>query len=671
MNAPFTLLRPRVLLTLAFLFVGGACAPIDRPDHCSNQSSEGPPPCNQGEICTTSLCAGLGPIVQDNGCRAQEDVFAAAQAAMEHGTFGQFSTCLRRVGAEQERVLDRIEQGQDVGLGPQGPEPSLGPESNCPDPNQGEGAGQPGTSTLDYCVQDADCVGSAKGPHCDPKRGTCHPCVPGQDHCLDPLKPICDEHLGELSCQACSVDMDCIALGRGAHCRKRIVDGQYEPRCEACAQDFHCAQVPGRPFCDSAADEMLPRCVACTQDEHCGSSFQSCQDHQCVGCRSDEECHTGSSCWSWPESPGLCSPRVYYVDSGGNADCLTGNGTPARPFCRLNEAVAKLRSGELTTIRVKGLHRLHRGLVLPAGTKLQLVGDGLSQVEIDEAGQGLLTMSGNSQLRVSGLELRSRQSHVLLCRGPKSQLRLEDVRVQAGSSSTLVIQGCEVQVHRSHLEGSQGYALVAKDARIVMGSSIVAGNGRIDHDLGGGFRLDGKVFLELEHMTIASNHAKSQPAVIKCQGSENQIFVRDSIVARLDSKRATDCAERTTFAQRNWSDETIFSTGAGRFVENAQVLYALVRSPLTYDFRLMDPLMHDSTSAEIASLGQWSPGDGPFDIEGQRWSAGAGFVGADQSSFAELIEGLHRPNTLGKGDLGAGHKVRGGPLKLGDSDLSK
>lgn len=622
-------LHPRAWLALTIAALGAGCAPVNQPDHCSHQSSSDLSPCSQGQICTTSLCAGLGPIAQDNGCRAEQDVYAAAQAAVAKKDFQQFKTCIRGMDSEQERTLDRIEQGEDVGLGPQGPRPSLGPESNCPD-SDGQGGSSPGS-----CQQDIDCATSSKGPYCDPKRGSCHACVPGQGHCLDPLKPVCDEHLGRRSCQACSVDMDCIALGRGAHCRKRILEGQYQPRCEACAQDYHCTQVPGRPFCEKRLDELSPRCVACNLDEHCGSSFQSCQEHQCVGCRSDEGCHAGSSCWSWPETPGLCSPRVYYVDSEGDADCLTANGTPARPFCRISEAIAKGEVGEMTTIRVKGTHRLHRGLMLRSGLKIQLVGDGRAQIEIDERGQGLLTMSDDSQLRVSALKLVSRRSHVILCRGEKSQLRLDDVSMEGGDSSTLVVKGCEVQIQRSHLFGSQAYALVAEDARVVMGSSMVAGNGRIDNDLGGAFRLDGQVFLELEHMTIASNHAKREAAVTKCQGEDNQLFIRDSIIARLDSKRATDCPESTTFAQRNWSDEPLFSTGSGRFVEDAQVLYSLVRSPLTSDFRLMDPLPHNSTSKELASLGQWNPEDGPFDIEGQRWSTGAGFVGADQSLFAK------------------------------------
>lgn len=638
MTAPSRCFESLLGLALGLGLISSGCAPVDRPDHCSHQKELGAASCRLGQICTTSMCAGLGPMEQDNGCRAQEDVYAAAQAAVAQKSFGEFKSCLVRVQEEQRLTLERIEQGEDVGLGPQGPEPSLGPESNCPDPNgeaeTGE-AGDPGTSTLDYCAQDSDCLGSSQGPYCDPRQGTCHPCVPGQGHCLDPLKSVCDEHLGRRSCQTCSVDMDCIALGRGAHCRKRVVQGQYEPRCEACAQDFHCAQVPARPFCDSSQDDALPSCVACLHDEHCGSSFQTCENHQCVGCRSDEACHTGSSCWSWPETPGRCSPRVFYVDSDGNADCLTGNGTPSRPFCRLNEAIAKAQDGQMTTIRVKGLHRLHRGLMLRRGAKIQLVGDGRARVEIDEAGQGLLTMADESQLRVAGLSLVSLRSHAVLCRGKASQLRLEDVKIEGGNSSILVIQGCSVQIHRSHLFGSKAHALVAQDATVVMGSSVVAGNGRIDDDRGGAFRLDGQVFLELEHMTVAANHAKQEASVIRCQGPGNQIYVRDSIIARLDSLRATDCGETTTFAQRNWSDDPVFSTGAGRFVERAQVLYSLVRSPLTFDFRLMDPLLQTPTSVEISALGQWNPGDSPFDIEGQRWSAGVGFVGADQSALAK------------------------------------
>lgn len=637
----------RLSFALALGLWMGGCAPVNQPDHCSHQAiAFGGGPCQQGQICTTSLCAGLGPVSQDDGCRAQEDVYAAAQASVEQNAYSTFKDCLVHMQADQKRMLRRIEQGEDVGLGPKAPEPSLGPASNCPEPEADGGtdgslpSGQPGTSTSEYCVQDSDCASSSDGPHCDTRRGTCHQCVPGYQHCQDPLKPVCDEHLGHRSCQACSIDLDCIALGRGAHCRKRVVNEQYEPRCEACAQDFHCAQVPARLFCDSSQDDSPPRCVPCNRDEDCGSAFQTCEDHRCMGCRLDEECHPGSSCWSWPDRPGRCSSRVYYVDSDGNADCLTGNGTPARPFCRLNEAIAKIDNAEMTTIRVKGKHLLHRGVMLRSGSKLQLIGDGRARIEIDEVGQGLLTMSDNSQLRVAGINLVSRKSHVILCRGHSSQLRLEDAWVEGGTSSTLVIRGCSVQIHRSHLRDSQAYAVVAQDASVTMASSIVAGNGRIDHDRGGAFRLDGQVFLELEHTTVAGNHAEQEPAVIKCQAQDNQIYVRDSIVVRLDSVLATNCSETTTFTERNWSDVPVFSTGEGRFVEKAQVLYGMVRSPLTSDFRLLDPLLQDTVSQELSSLGQWNPGDSPFDIEGQRWSSGAGFVGADQSTLRAGLKSL-------------------------------
>lgn len=580
-------------------------------------------------------------MLSDFGCRSQDAVYAVFRAA-EPDSWGVWDRCLLGVSPNQAQQLDRIRrglaQGGEAGPGDTGAEGSTEPGPGCATstggaswPMPSTGAGNTATQESPRCTLDAHCEGYPGGAHCDVELGTCHACVPGEGHCKSASRPICDEHLGERSCQSCSSDADCVALGWGAHCRKREAQGRYEPRCEACAEDQHCASVPGRPYCELPENDLPPRCVACLRDEQCGFSGQRCQNRVCMGCDALDACQGDSACWWWPGVVGACSTRVLYVDSSGSTDCLVGNGSRTRPFCRLDEALHLAQDGRLTTVRIRGDHQLHQGLVIRRGSRVQFVAETRSVVEMVEPDQSLLRIGDDAQVSLSRVELRSPHSHAIFCAGSISQIRLQDLRITGGASSAIVLEGCALEAQRVQILGFEGFGVSASAARVRMASSIVAHNGRPAHDKGGAFMVQGRTRLELEHVTLAGNDAKSQASLLRCEDSDGQIVVRDSILTRMRSAQGTNCRESGLSAHRNWTDEAVFAVHDGHLVEDAQALFLLFQSPLTHDYRLADPIPENDVSLTISSLGQWTPGDGELDVDGHRWKQGAGYVGADQS----------------------------------------
>lgn len=640
----------------------GACSPVQRPAHCVHQRHDPQQRiCGPQQICTNSQCPELvSGRPDDLGCRLQEDVFRVAQDRLAHERWGVWQECLFDLSRDQREVMRRIRSGQGMHKpdssgktgGEAGPEASIVPdlEPGCP---QGESSGVPGTGTPSptgenstsgvqdqtgpgWCDRDKDCSLLPSSPYCDQAERRCQPCVLGANHCRESEKSFCGEYLGQRSCEACFQDIHCSSTGRGAHCRIRIDENEeYEPRCVACAKDEHCAKVPARPFCELPANDMPPRCVACIQDSDCGNQQFRCRNHVCLGCQElQSDCHPGATCWAWPDTAGECSRSILYVDATGRADCLLGDGSRARPFCHLHEALGVVRAGELTTIWVDGDQTLSRGLVIHAGMHVQILSHTRSLLVLNGSDENLFRITGGAKVTLAHLDLRASSNHALVCSGKNSRLQLVDSTIQGGSGHGVMIDQCQLRARRLQVLGKEGYGLWVRGAHTVLDSSMIAGNGQVKDDHGGGIYLGEDARVELRHVTLAGNHAASASAVAHCEGSSARLSIQDSIVAQGRAAKGISCSDAALSSLRTWSDIEALTVRDGAKMKEEDSLIRIARDPTQHDYRLKDPLVASPEVEVISKLGRWRPGESTYDLDGHRWVQGEGFVGADQGKFA-------------------------------------
>lgn len=660
----------QIWLASAGLFVlgtlSGACTPVQRPGHCVHQRHDPHQRiCGPQQICTNSQCPGLVSGRSDDlGCRLQEDVFRVAQDRLAHERWGVWQECLFDLSSEQGKVMRRIRSGQGIdgadasgsSGGEAAPEASIVPdlEPGCPqDPSSGSHltAGPGGTSASSssavpdqtgpgWCDRDQDCAFLPSSPYCDQDKRRCEPCVPGASHCREAEKSFCGEYLGQRSCEACFQDIHCSSTGRGAHCRSRTDENEeYEPRCVACANHQHCSKVPARPFCELPDSDMPPRCVACIQDADCGNQRFRCRDNVCLGCEALQgDCHPGASCWAWPDAVGECSRRILYVDATGRADCLLGDGSRARPYCRLHEALDIVRAGELTTIWMDGDQVLSRGLVVHAGMHVQILSHTRSKFELSVSNESIFHVSDGAKVSLAHLDLHQASQHGLVCSGKNSRLQLVDSTIQGGHGHGVMIDECQLRARRLQIRGHQGYGLWVREAHAVVDSSMIAGNGSAEHDGGGGIYLDGHARVELRHVTLAGNQAAGASAVAHCDGASARLSIRDSIVAQGAAAKGISCRDAALSSMRTWSDIQDLTGREGAKMLGADSLSRIARDPQRHDYRLKDPLEADTEVSVISVLGLWQPGESTYDLDGRRWAQGPGFVGADQGEFLRLSE---------------------------------
>jgi hypothetical protein len=169
-----------------------------------------------------------------------------------------------------------------------------------------------------------------------------------------PQKSKCEASSGR--CVQCLQHQDCTT-------ETPICNGDFA--CGPCTMDDQCkTRDSAKPACGGG------KCVECTKNEQCGDPKKPmCGDDQlCHPCRTDSDCVARLGA-----EPGICmnapfllgDPRgdghcataaeTIYVDNS-NARCISpagvGDGSPASPFCGVNEAIKRVdKSHQLVLVR--------------------------------------------------------------------------------------------------------------------------------------------------------------------------------------------------------------------------------------------------------------------------------------------------------------------------------
>lgn len=224
----------------------------------------------------------------------------------------------------------------------------------------------------------------------------------------------------------------------------------------------------------------------CADGRACvAGTCQVCQQHdQCAAavCEHADINGTANRC--------LNASDVYVVN-GRAADCAAADGSKAKPFCTLQEAL--LATPFRATIRVvgtAGTPTVYTGpFTAPEGKTLRIFGGGPSNPELDRP---VLTASSTdtivslgpslskSALTLDGVELRGASS-ALRCTGPSSSVRnvLTFVRglVSQSQDSGIVGDKCDVTLSRSTLRDLPNLAIFLDTGQQSLSNNFIYRNG--------------------------------------------------------------------------------------------------------------------------------------------------------------------------------------------------
>lgn len=480
------------------------------------------------------------------------------------------------------------------------------PSSAGPEVGPGATGPEKGTESTkepaQVCASDKDCT-NPEAPACDPQSNRCIRCTRSNDHCLDSAKPYCTTVEGVASCQACVADRDCQSSGRGSFCLQNKEDGQPVFRCVDCVEHKDCSD-PQKARCDLR-----------------GGTYS------CMPCDSVEgQCGGGNSCLMMEDGKGRCTQAVIYVAE--RSDCENGEGTLASPFCGLSDALKVIEANVPTTVRMPGGDPTKLGLVLKDNVMISIVGN--------ERFNPQLKSGAGNEISIHGLSLHSG----VILRG-ESKLRLSAVAM--GSSVSFEgRESSQIWVDRSSLAAKLGLIgaplFSLENASLKMSSSVIAGQqiGSDDpnRDKLALFRLNSGSKAELDHMTIVQNDLRSAAPLFRCLDKNSKVTLDSSIVLDFGKSSEIRCTGSQLRATRVLSDLARLSKDQGASWE-ASEWKGYFRDPDNHDYGLKggQGSSSDATWKQIRSLGHWNKDQRPWDLDGEPWKKGPGFVGADQAEI--------------------------------------
>lgn len=456
----------------------------------------------------------------------------------------------------------------------------------------------PGTQAPARCFRDDDCT-DPSAPACDLGIQRCVRCTHSQTHCQDPRAPHCSVVDGIASCEPCTMDAHCGA--QQPYCVRQGPGAPSRFQCAQCRAHSDCVD-PAKSRCDTRPGVFT--CAPCNEVEG--------------------QCPLDQTCLVTEQGKGRCTQKVLYV--GGSSDCSNADGSKALPYCSLPDALDHLDPKVPTTFRLPHGDETQMGFVLPENVQLSLVGQGIFKPQ--------LFVGKGSELSVHRLDMRA---GVLL--SDASRLRLD--AVEMGEGANLVV-GAQAQawVERSVFKSDPaviGLPLIdLQRGMLKMSSSVIAGHRIGSADPAGDklalVRLDQSSTLQLDHVTIVDIDLFTKAPMFRCMDPLSRVSVQDSIVLGLEKSSPLQCTASQLQANRVLSD-------MARFVEQGGARWERLdwgdyfRDPFQKDFGLKSGghPAGDPTWARIKSLGQWSPGQTPRDLDGEPWKIGQGFVGADQA----------------------------------------
>lgn len=500
---------------------------------------------------------------------------------------GEDDTSLSESGSS-----DGVQQGSSGGTGTQGTG-SLSTE-------QGPGDTQTGGGPV--CRSDQDCQDPNR-PACDLQTATCVRCTRAADHCKDPRAPYCGTLDGTPTCQACFRDADCRGLtGRNYCLTDAAANGEPAHRCVECLGDEGCTD-PASPRCDLGS----------------GS-------HQCAPCNAVlGQCPGEQSCLLAGAGSGRCTNAVLYVQE--SSDCEGKTGSKSSPFCSLMDAFRAVDKNTPTTIHLPAGDFSMLGMHVPPGLQVSLVGreNFNPQLFIDQGSmvslhgfrmqEGGLVVSGGSKVRLSAVVATRVGAFEL---SGKSELWMD--RTVFGSDASRL--------------GTPPMVLV--DSQMHISSSVIAGHkvGSDDPERDGLalFGLRGASQLSLDHVTIANNDLEKQAPIFRCEDRRSSVSIDSSIVLDLGASSQMRCANAQISSTRVLSDLPGLVQDGGT-LWNQGDWQGYFRNPAQNDFGLGPGYLNstDPMRKAIREMGSWNRDQSSWDLDGQPWAPGSGFVGADQA----------------------------------------
>lgn len=395
--------------------------------------------------------------------------------------------------------------------------------------------------------------------------------------------------------------------------------------------DEHCGGSAQGPFCvrRSPGQDSAFTCAQCRAHDDCREAARPRCDlqvdaHRCMPCNEIQgQCPLDSTCLLTQSGEGICTEKTLYFAQGSG--CEGADGSKDRPYCSLLELLRGVDPLVPTTIWFLSEDTSRMSILLPDRAKLSLVGAHTLTPQ--------LYVGKDSQVSLHRLGL---ESNLLVADGAK--LRLDGVEVRNGSTLEL-FPGAYAVVERSVFKSNglpMGAPLFSLDsAKLELGSSVVANqliaSDDANRDKLALFRLDQGSTLTLDHVTVVDNDLKGVAPLFRCLDPQSKISLQDSILLDFQKSSQILCTASALQVQRVLSDRArLVELGGAQWTAPAWERY--FRDPKAQDFGLSngEGLQGDTTWQQIQSLGQWTAGRTPRDLDGEPWQAGPGCVGADQ-----------------------------------------
>ena len=276
---------------------------------------------------------------------------------------------------------------------------------------------------LSRCNKSTDCAANDK-PVCDVANNICVPCSST------------NMQLGDQQCGAWSVaQVDPLN-------RSLCISGL----CAECRTSNDCMRT-GKTFCDQT-DNL---CKGCTMHSQCLPGSGICKLDASLLATGDQLTNIGEC---------VSTNDVVYVDRGYTG-CSTGDGTQAKPFCELNQAVATGKS----YINLKGngtaMVNTYQAMTVDGGKQVAVFGPGRDVPSAQQALISGITVTAGARLTISGVSVNNNSGQPA---------------VQCNGSASLYVQSA--QITNAFLSGGGIYAnqctkVVIEKSRI----SSIAGNG--------------------------------------------------------------------------------------------------------------------------------------------------------------------------------------------------
>lgn len=236
--------------------------------------------------------------------------------------------------------------------------------------------------------------------------------------------------------------------------------------------------------CDPSTDVCATSAPECMTDAECRTRAElpicDARAGRCRGCRKHSECPGSSLCryeaaLPGPVAVGQCFPvdAVAIVDAGACPGTGPGAGTPAAPYCEVQDALDAGRS--LIVVHPQEHSAPYKPIQLFAGQAL-LVGPS-RDAEPQAVLSGVLVSGAGTRLELRDLALRSGAAEqALLCKGAEAELTR--AVVEYSQDGLVAADGCRLRVARSKIEHCARAALrvsVGSGYRVV--NSLFIDNG--------------------------------------------------------------------------------------------------------------------------------------------------------------------------------------------------